>query len=162
MGETLHEVMTVFAGSDAEATHALYGELDAVGPAGQVATCSLRAQKASARAKVYRGGNDRGSFSRQAYDRKTWSLEQLVKVLTEHGAALGLRWGWGLDAKQPVHRHVLYVDLPVGQVSWHADARGQGPDYPGEWDGVAGAADGRVCSYAARLLAQHQAEWGDL
>jgi len=147
------EVLAAYEGSDGDATRALFARLEAIGPAGVVALNLFRASKNSARAKVYRGGmRGRGSFKGMAYDRKAWAVDNLAKVLGTHGEGLGLRWGWGVDDKQPVHRDVLYVDLPTGQVSFHTAPRGAGPDYPGGWDGVPGMSAQRVCSWCARVL----------
>ena len=52
----LHRVMQTYQGSDGEATRALYAELQQRGPVGVIAVNLFRAQKNSARAKVYRGG----------------------------------------------------------------------------------------------------------
>ena len=141
-------VMQVYLGSDGEATKALYTHLEALGPAGAIAVNLFRAQKNSARAKVYRGGGYRG----MAYDRKQWALDNLARILGQHAAAVGLLWGWGLDEKQSYHCHVLYVELPNGQVSFHTDRRGEGPDAPRPWDGVRDASPQRVCGYVAKLL----------
>jgi hypothetical protein len=147
----LAEVLSVYRGSDGDKTRALYGRLETLGPDGALAVNLFRAQKASERAKVYRGGvAGRGSYSGMAYDRKQWATDNLCAAL----AGAGLGWGWGVDSKQPVHRHVLYVDLPTGQISFHAAARGIGPDYPGEWDGVPGQSADRILRWCARLLAQ--------
>ncbi len=70
----------------------------------------------------------------------------LIEIELSHGrrrlgtraCALGIVWGWGFDPDQPVHRLVVYIDLPSGQVSFHAAERGPGPDYPASWDGVPG------------------------
>jgi hypothetical protein len=67
----------VYAGSNGEVTRAYYAELERRGPLGMVAMNLFRAQKCSARAKVYRG---RG-FKRDAYDRKNWSLGLLCTYL---------------------------------------------------------------------------------
>lgn len=148
----LAEVLAIYEGSDGEATRALYGALAELGAAGAIATNLFRAQKASARAKVYRGGErGRGSYRSMAYDRKGWAIDNLCKALAEHAGALSIRWGWGIDGKQAVHAHVLYVDLPTGQVSFHAGWRGSGPDYPAEWDGLKGASPGRICRWVAML-----------
>jgi hypothetical protein len=144
----IETVIKVYRGSDGEATKALYARLEALGPIGFVAVNLFRAQKSSERAKVYRGGGYRG----MAYERKQWSIDNLCGALTEHAAAQGIAWGWGEDPEQPVHKHVLYVDLPTGQVSFHSGARGAGPDYPREWDGVAGQSPDRIIRYCARLL----------
>ena len=146
-------VMIVYMGSDGEATKALYADLERLGPIGVVATNLFRAQKNSARAKVYRGGlRGQGSFKDMAYGRKQWALDNLAQTLTQHAEVCGIQWGWGVDAKQDYHRHVLYVDLPTGQVSFHTDRRGAGPDYPREWDGVRDASPTRVCNFVARVL----------
>jgi hypothetical protein len=142
------DVMRIYTGSDAEATKRLYAELEALGPIGHIAMNLFRAQKASERAKVYRGGGFRG----KAYDKKEWSIGNVCAALLEHGASMP--WGWGIDEKQPVHRHVLYVDLPTGQVSFHTGSRGEGPDYPGQWDGKPGQSPDRIVRWCASLLAE--------
>jgi hypothetical protein len=50
------------------------------------------------------------------------------------------------------HHHILYVDLPTGQVSFHTGTRGEGPDYAGEWDGAKGTAAERVCRFVAGVF----------
>lgn len=145
----LPDVVRAYGGSDGDATRALFDRLAALGPAGLVAVELFRAQKNSARAKVYRGGGYRG----KAYDRKQWALEHLADALLDHGAALGIDWGWGEDPEQPIHKAVLYVDLPTGQVSFHAGERGLGAKYRGQWDGVPGQSADRICRWCARLLA---------
>ena len=47
----------------------------------------------------------------------------------------GLAWGWKQDPKEEFAKHVLYIDLPQGQVSFHSATRYRGPDYGGDWDG---------------------------
>ena len=140
------EIMSIYSGSDGTATGKLYAELEALGPMGMIAMNLLRATKASERAKVYRGGG----YRRSAYDKKQWSMDNACRALLAHGAQL--RWGWGEDATQPVHRWVLYVDLPTGQISFHAGARGEGPDYGGEWDGQRGQGPDRITRWCAQLL----------
>jgi hypothetical protein len=152
---TLAEILSVFDGSDGDATKALFARLEARRPIGVVAMNLFRACKNSARAKVYRGGvRGRGSFKAMAYERKAWAIDNLAKALDAHADALGIRWGWAIDPAQSFHRDVLYVDLPNGQVSFHTAPRGQGPDYPDAWDGVSGAGPGRICSYCVRVLAE--------
>lgn len=122
---------------------------------GHVAVNLFRACKASERAKVYRGGQrGNGSYRGMAYDRKQWAMDNLCRALGEHAGILGISWGWGTDDKQPMHRDVLYVDLPTGQVSFHTAGRGKGPDYLHQWDGVPGQGPDRVCRWVARVLAQ--------
>lgn len=142
----LVDVVKVYQGSDGDATRALHARLEELGDAGRIGAYLVRAQKASERAKVYRGGG----YRRQAYDRKEWALGELCAVLQADAA--GLTWGWGEDPDQPVYRHVLYVDLPTGQVSFHAAHRGAGPDYAGAWDGRPGQAPDRILRWLARLL----------
>lgn len=142
-------IMQVYAGSNGEATKALYARLEPLGPAGAVAVNLFRAHKASARAKVYRGGGHRG----RAYDKKQWSLDNVAEILAEHAGALGIVWGWKVDPLQSFHRWVIYVDLPTGQVSFHAAARGEGPDYQGEWDGSREQGPTRICRYVQAVLA---------
>lgn len=150
---TFAYLLSVYEGSDGEATKALYDSLRQLGPAGLVALDLFRAQKASARAKVYRGGErGRGSYRSMAYEKKGWALDNLCKVLAAHANTLGIAWGWGEDAQQPVHRHVLYVETPVGQVSFHSAWRGDGPNFPGVWDGARGTAPARICRWATELL----------
>jgi len=144
----LADVMRIYDGSSGDDTKALYARLEQLGPNGQIALNLFRAQKNSARAKVYRGGGYRG----KAYDRKQWAIDNLAAILTQHAEACAIRWGWGIDDAQEYHRVVLYIDLPIGQVSFHTAMRGAGPDYPGEWDGIPNASIGRICSWCARLL----------
>lgn len=146
-------VQLIYMGSDGEATKALYAELDSLGPTGVIALNLFRAQKNSERAKVYRGGiRGQGSFKDMAYGRKQYALDKLCEVLTQHAEGCGLAWGWGVDPKQEHHRHVLYVDLPTGQVSFHTDKRGTGPGYSREWDGVRGVSPSRICHFVANVL----------
>lgn len=145
-------VLEIYAGSNGDATKALYDELVKLGSVGVVAVNIFRAQKASERAKVYRGGNKGGRYRDQAYEKKEWSIGNLVLALLTEAETVKFMWGWGLDAKQAVHKHVLYIDLPTGQVSFHTTARGVGPDYPGQWDGVPGQSAGRVVTWVARLM----------
>lgn len=121
----------VYAGSDGELTKRYYAELATRGVIGFVAMNLFRAQKCSTRAKLYRGGGFKG----EAYDRKNWSMSNLAHALALNGVQLGIAFGWKEDPAQPYHKWVMYVELPTGQVSFHAAARGEGPDYPGEWDG---------------------------
>lgn len=151
---TLVDVVRVYDGSDGAATLALYDRLNQLGPHGEIAVNLFRAQKSSARAKVYRGGErGRGSYRGMAYGRKEWSIENLARILAQHADASGLRWGWGQDNAQEFHRVVLYVDLPSGQVSFHTTSRLTGPEYLGTWDGVRDASPGRICRWIAELLA---------
>ena len=147
------DVYSIFEGSDGEATKALYAHLASLGASGQIALELFRAQKASSRAKVYRGGmRGRGSFRSMANDRKGWALNNLCEALVMSAAEVGICWGWGADEKEPVHRHVLFVELPTGQVSFHSGERYAGPDYDGAWDGVRDAGADRMLRWVRRLL----------
>jgi hypothetical protein len=151
------ELMQVYTGSNGEATKALYDRLEKLGAAGVIAMNLFRAEKASERAKKYRGGNGHGSYRGQAYEKKQWSIGLLAVALTMHARELGLTWGWGEDAKQEFHRWVLYVDLPTGQVSFHTEPRGEGPDYAGQWDEIRGMGPTRVCRWIVSLLEKEEA-----
>lgn len=150
----IFRLVKIYDASDGEATARLYSTLEGLGPVGVVAVNLFRASKASGRAKVYRGGvPGRGSYRSLAYSKKQWSLNNLCRVLSEHGDELGIRWGWKRDPDKQAHAWVLYVDLPTGQVSFHAAPRGQGPDYPGDWDGARGMSPARILSWIAKLMA---------
>lgn len=141
-------VFEVYTGSDGHRTTDLYERLTAMGPIGIVALNLFRAQKCSERAKVYRRAVHRES----AYGRKQWSMDNLCKALQQHAGLLLIPWGWKEDPGQEFHKWVLYVDLPNGQMSFHTERRGQGPDYDGEWDGVKGMCGQRVVSFCQKLF----------
>lgn len=82
------------------------------------------------------------------YLHKTWELETAVKNLP----ATTLTWGWGTDPES-IPPHVLYVDLPTGQVSFHMEMRGDGPHYNTEWDGVRGVSGARIEDAIRALVA---------
>lgn len=155
MTGTIAEILRVFKGSDGDATKQLYSRLARLGPGGVLAMNLLRAQKNSDRAKVYRGGNAHGKYKDQAYGRKTWAMGQLCVELLAHGADAGVpAWGWKLDPQAAgPHQWVLYVELPQrGQVSFHTDQRGEGPDYAGDWDSAVGASANRIQYFAADII----------
>ena len=152
---TLFQLLDVFNGSDGEATKALYVRLENLGPIGHVAVNLFRAQKCSDRAKVYRGGAPgQGSYRGLAYERKQWAMDNLCRVLGDQALNLSICWGWKRDPLQEFHAWVLYVDLPSGQVSFHTGARGVGPDYPGDWDGVTEVATGRILKLIESLFVE--------
>ena len=128
----------VYQSSDGEVTKAYYAALSAKWRIGPIAMNLFRAQKASARAKVYRGGiRGQGSYRSMAYERKGWALEQVCTALTE-SADLGIPFGWQQDRETPLGGRaswILYAELPSGQVSFHSPTRYAGPDYNGAWDG---------------------------
>lgn len=143
-------VLDAYRGSSGQVTQALFKELEAYGADGALAIDLYRAQKASERAKVYRGGErGRGSYKGMAYDKKQWAMDNLCRHLRENGR---YTWGWGVDDKQEYHRHVLYIDLPTGQVSFHNAHRGEGPEYEKPWDGMPGQSPDRICKFIAGVL----------
>lgn len=144
----LAAILRVYQGSNGDATKALYAALEEKGAMGIIAMNLFRATKCSERAKEYRGARYRGA----AYDRKQWSIDNLCAALEANAATTAMSWGWGIDSEQPVHSHVLYIDLPTGQVSFHSGARGSGPDYPGSWDGIRERGVDRICRWIARLF----------
>jgi len=152
--------MEIYLASDGEATKALYARLEAAGPIGLVAMNLFRACKCSERAKVYRGGQrGRGSYKSMAYDRKAWSMQNLAAILTTHGSALGMSWGWKEDPATLFGERaswVLYIETPHGQCSFHSPNRGAGPDYPGEWDQQRGMTVQRVIDFATAVLARSE------
>jgi len=105
-----HRAEMIFAGSDGDATRALYNELAGCGPLGFVAIQLFRAQKCSARAKVYH----RGHYSTLAYGRKNWSLEQLTTLLMTTNAQ-GDVWGCGHPDPTARDPWVLRIVLPLPQ-----------------------------------------------
>lgn len=121
----------IFSKNDGDKTKDLYARLQTLGPAGVVALNLFRACKRSGRAKEYRSGKWRS----RAYDVKEWSLSNLCRELETHAQSLGIEWGWKIDPAQPVHKWVLYVEIPTGQVSFHNEKRLHPRDYAGEWDG---------------------------
>ena len=161
MTETSFSALAVFQGSDGDLTRRFYAELEKRGPIGLVAVNLFRAQKTSTRAKLYRGGvRGRGSYKSMAYDTKRWSMENLVKVLTLHGAALGIAFGWKEDTATVFGERaswVLYADLPQGQVSFHSPDRLAGPLYAGEWDKQHHLSAERVIQFADAVLKERGA-----
>jgi hypothetical protein len=136
----------VFDGDDAAKTRAYYAAIERRGAIGEFAANLMRAQKASTRAKRYRGGiSGVGSFSDLAYQRKgeclTRLCDSLLKPELRGFAGEPVRWGWKVDPTQPFAKWVLYVDLPNGQVSFHSTERFGGPDYPAEFDGAHASAE---------------------
>lgn len=148
----LHQITRIYQGSNGDATRMLYRDLESFGPMGVIAVNLFRACKCSERAKAYRKGP---GYKTEAYQRKDWSIGNLATALNASDAH-GLTWGWGLDAelqeKCDPHHHILYVELPTGQVSFHNGVRYAGPDYAGEWDGEKGQDAGRICRFVAELF----------
>jgi hypothetical protein len=148
-------ILGIYQGSNGDATRMLYRDLEALGAPGFIALNLFRACKCSERAKTYRVGR---GYRTEAYARKDWSIRNLVEALQAHDAEalLGIRWGWAIDAelqgRLDPHHHILYLELPTGQVSFHTGARGAGPDFSGEWDGQRGVAGERICRWIVDLF----------
>lgn len=138
--------------NDGDLTKRYYAELTSRGPLGEIAVALFRAQKRSSRAKDYR----KGKFREEAYRVKTWSMSEISRLLSQHGEQLGFIYGWKEDPKTVFGErssYVLYVDIPGhGQVSFHNPDRGTGPDYAGEWDGVAGVAPIRIAALCDEVM----------
>lgn len=147
--------LEIFEGSNGEATKALYEKLAQLGPIGHVALNLFRACKCSGRAKVYRGRSSK-EWRSNAYDRKNWSLQQLTDALQKEGDAIALQWGWKIDPAQEFHKWVLYVELPTGQVSFHAATRTCEREYAGEWDQTTNSPS-RIIAFVDQLLANESA-----
>lgn len=147
---SIADIMSIYKGSDGYKTKELYDRITALGPFGVVATNLFRACKCSERAKMYRGGR----YKSAAYDRKDWSIGNVCRHLETSG--LPIVWGWGIDEvllrKGDPHHHILYVDIPSGQVSFHSGTRAVGPKYTGVWDGAIGLAPKRICEWCHSLL----------
>lgn len=124
---------SVFEQKNGDVTKAYYAGLSKRGYNGLLAVALFRAQKRSTAAKSYRPGP---GYRGKAYDVKEWSIDQAVIVLSSYN--FGFTWGWGIDyhlrAKGDPNHHVLYVDLPTGQCSFHTGNRGTGPQYEGKWN----------------------------
>lgn len=151
----LYLIRRVYDGSDGGVTRGLYSDLEAIGPMGVIAMNLFRASKCSERAKSYRKGPGHRT---EAYRRKDWSIENLATALESQTAAGGVSfaWGWGVDAelqaKLDPHHHILYVELPTGQASFHVGHRYAGPDFAGGWDGCAGVQADRICRFVVEVL----------
>ena len=85
--------------------------LEVLGLAGVLAVKLFRAQKASERAKVYRGSRFKGA----AYDRKQWSMDNLCAAPTS-ADELDIAWGWGEEQM---------VRLAARRILRRAPARGR-------------------------------------
>lgn len=154
MDKQQESVHAVYYGSDGAKTRSLLRRLEALGLIGQVAAQLFRAQKYSSRAKVYRGGIWRSSGKRTSYsylanDRKSKVLDDLCSLLSL--SAHDFRWGWKDDSAQRHATHVLCVDLPNGQVSFHSPTRFDGPNYSGDWNRERGS-ERRIIEFCQYLL----------
>lgn len=153
---TSFSVRNIYYGSNGVQTRRLLSALSEGLPLGRIAAELFRIQKASSRAKRYKGGIRRGngkltSYRDLAYDAKQVAIQKLCKSLSDD--AHGLTWGWGVDASQSHNTHVLYVDLPNGQVSFHSPARLDGETYCSKWDGMR-ASEARIIAFCQSVLSE--------
>jgi hypothetical protein len=143
----------VFDGSNGGQTRSFCCALEKTGQLGKIAAELFRIQKASTRAKVYGGGikvkYGKVSYRTLAYARKGDCLSALCYLLQADNC--GLTWGWGYDSKQQLAKCVLYIDLPLGQVSFHSTDRFAGPKYQGEWDKEY-KSEQRILSFCDKVL----------
>ena len=128
---------SVFNQQNGDVTIAYYATMNTKGIEGQLSVALFRAQKRSTAAKNYRNRK----FTRGAYEVKNWSLSEVCRILGAMQAFdMAPAWGWKRDPNTPGFTQVLYVDLPIGQCSFHSADRLSGPDYCGEWAPGAGSA----------------------
>ena len=147
----LKSVREVYFGSASADTNRLMRSMK-LQPNGEIAALLLRAQKASSRAKKYRGGlKDGPSFRYLAYQKKNECLRQLCEALNEQS---DFTWGWGIDEAQTLNlpKHVLYIELPTGQASFHNFVRHEGPDFLGEWDRAIGVSEERIIEFCSSVM----------
>lgn len=144
----------IYEGSNGAATRVFLTRVGRIGPRGRLAAALFRAQKASERAKRYRGSvrinGQRANYRELAYQRKGNALAVVCDVL----CALNgdeIRWGWGRDEVQLECPWVLYVELPTGQVSFHSPHRYAGPEYTSPWDGVRGVSPERILAFCDQV-----------
>lgn len=117
-------------------------ELGARAEQGAIASALFRAQNNSSRAKRGRRGR------RDRYSNKNEALAALVMsldIFKQH------KFGWGYDEATIGYPHVLYVELPQGQVSFHSAKRFAGPIHDREWDSERASAD-RIAGYCDSVL----------
>lgn len=116
-------------------------------PAGLTASFMLRVQGYSDQAKQERSR----SAAKSLYQSKDWALTRLYYALHDYAEILGIVWGWGTDPACPGFAHVLYADIPTGQVSFHSSVGGGLPAYAKPWDG-SGDTRSRIARWAKQLI----------
>lgn len=136
----------VFAQQNGDVTKQYYAKMNSLGAAGQLAVALFRAQKRSTAAKKYGRSRYRGA----AYDVKDWSISEICRILLTH-PELGLQWGWQYDQNTINFEHVLYVETPCGQCSFHVSHRGQGPIFKGKWDRLRASVDS-ILEYCDKVM----------
>ena len=80
--------------------------------------------------------------SRRARENDYFEKEIAIKNAVGVALELGIKFGWKFDPVREMW--VVYFELPTGQVSFHTMERFSGPEYFGEWDGVAGMSRKRI------------------
>lgn len=75
------------------------------------------------------------SASKYRYMKKGYLLAELCRLAAQQDA---YTWGWKQDPDPPPNAPwVLYFQREGSQCSFHSvSGRGEGPDFPGEWDGI--------------------------
>jgi len=139
------QVADAYDGSDGALTRRLLKNLEDKELHGCIAAQMFRAQKASSRAKRYKG-----DYKGYAYDRKEQEIQKLCVLLAQQQ---DWPWGWQRDETDSfAPEWLLYVDLPTGQVSWHCCQKLTGETYPGEWDRMPGTSEGRILRFCEAVL----------
>lgn len=90
---------------------------------------------------TYRWVNYRASRNarQRDYEAKRKAIDEACQAAAENGVV----FGWAPSGSLHVP-WIVYFELPSGQVSFHSDTRGEGPDYGGSWDGVKDVGAARI------------------
>jgi hypothetical protein len=150
-------IAEIYHGSNAADTRKLLDRVRELGHAGRIAAVIFRLQKTAARWRSYKGSVTRGDYS---VSRQTLAKEYITEAAAELARLLtvddyGIAWGWHFDrhVKFQDPEHVLIVELPAGQVSWHVISRGVGPDFAGLPDAVdRETAEQRVLAHVSSMI----------
>lgn len=110
------------------------------GRVGMIGAALLNCQKESSNAKKHLKGHagaiQSRRLSRERYQQKHQAMAALQVHLKEYQT---FNWGWAPDPNPSKSSavHVLYVDLPTGQVGFHSTQMlGRNAKvYTGQWDG---------------------------
>lgn len=97
--------------------------------------------------------------SREARANDYWNKWLAIQTACHEAEECSITWGWGEDPDVAQAPHVLYFDLPTGQVSFHSSVRALGPDYAGEWDGVPDMADARIEAAISQAIEGANPSW---
>ena len=133
-------------------------------PLGRLLIALRTAHEASARAKSRAADGlrlreyDDGSryrwanYHRSRQARENDYAEKRAAVAEAVGLAkeAGINFGWQRNGS--LIPWVVYFDLPTGQVSFHVENRGDGPDYDKPWDGVQNASGDRITAAITELV----------